>query len=103
MDYNLCFKLIYNFFSSDLFNNIVLTVTLFYLYRYTKETQQMKNEMIEQRKMADAIDVEITLSPNSAYDITTEKEMSFANIKAETAKNNICEFSLRQRPQGVYL
>lgn len=80
-------------FLIDMLNIIILAVTLWYLIIYTRETQEMKREMVIQRKMSDAHDVYFDMKINYYPLKDSYDGQVFGELKTSTSlKHTIINF-----------
>lgn len=76
----------------DFWSIIILGFSLYFLIKYTFETQGMKEEMITQRKMSNAHDVYFDMRTNTYLSAYPYNKQIFGELTTVTASNTISEF-----------
>ena len=79
----------YSFWISAI-STLVLVITLVYLIKYTKATQEMKNEMVHQRIMNHAHDISFRIT--LYYISQNSKDNHFGKLKTNEHDTNIIDF-----------
>lgn len=71
---------------------IVLSITLLYLIKYTKATQEMKNEMVKQGKMSNAYDIYFDMGSNFYLSANPYDKQIFGKLTTPISIHTISEF-----------